>query len=1018
MRRHHPAHPAALRPLALYSAVLFLCAAGLATGDTIGTQSGTRSAAQAVAGPLTPEQALREFDIEPGYRIELVASEPLIRDPVAMAFDERGRLFVVENRGYPDPLDPSTPPSREGVVALLEDVDGDGRFDKRSEFATDLTYPNGVMPWRGGVFVTSAPDLLFLRDTTGDGVADERRVVLTGFDTTKTAQIRFSHPTLGLDNWVYLTGGLNGGRVTSPDHPGRPAVEFTNSDSRFNPFTYEFETSGGQGQFGLTFDDYGRRFICSNRHPVRHVVLTPRHLKRNPHLAFSDTMADVSKVGADAVVWPISADMTTASFMPTLINAPHAGTFTAASGVHVHRGDALPQGHQGSLFICESAQNLVQRQVITPSGVTFSSSPARSGREFLATRDSWFRPVFSANGPDGALYIADMYRRVIDHPQYVPEGSRALLDFQAGKERGRIYRIAASGWKPDRTRIDTGAMTAAEVSRALEHPNAWWRETAQRLIVERRDRTAVPHVRQVAAAGRDGAARVHALWTLAGLDAVDTADLTRAFGDSEAAVRENAVRVAEERLATARELASHVLRLAGDPDGRVRFHVALALGETDDPRAVAALAAIARGDGADPWVRAAVLSAVGGRVSEFLRAFENPPVESRAVRAAVMQDLGHLFGAAESPERCLDLIDAIAAPAADFGWQPAALAGLAQGLRARGQARGGRSALTTLLASSQARARSTVARVDALMSRAASVALDPAAPTGLRLPAISLLGHTSYPDAGTALERLLGPEHQADIQLASVRALAQLPGRHGAESLTDAGRWSAFTPRVREAVLSALMTEERHMMVLLDAVRTKAIAVTAVNPSRRGRLTSHSNPEIQQQARAVFATLTSGDRMQVYERLRAAVKDAAGDPQRGRAMFESRCGACHRFNAAGGTLGPDLSGLRNQPADAILLHAIVPGYEIAPGYEAYMVTTRDGRSLVGRLQSETPGSLTLVDASGAKHAILRADVMSMTASAASLMPDELERGMSNRDVADLLAYLKAEAPAGGPGSIR
>ena len=196
------------------------------------------------------KKALESFRLEPGLRIELIASEPLVVDPVALAFDENKRMYVVEDRGYPDPAEGGTPTTL-GRIALLEDRDGDGKYDHRSEFATGLTYPNGIMVWKGGVFVTCAPDVYYLKDTNGDGVADIKQVVLTGFSSTRTAQIRVSHPTLGLDGKVYLTSGLNNGEVTSPIHPDRPPVSFSASDSRFNPDTFEFETTGGEASSGL-----------------------------------------------------------------------------------------------------------------------------------------------------------------------------------------------------------------------------------------------------------------------------------------------------------------------------------------------------------------------------------------------------------------------------------------------------------------------------------------------------------------------------------------------------------------------------------------------------------------------------------------------------------------------------------------------------------------------------------------------------------------------------------------------
>jgi putative heme-binding domain-containing protein len=444
-----------------------------------------------------------------------------------------------------------------------------------------------------------------------------------------------------------------------------------------------------------------------------------------------------------------------------------------------------------------------------------------------------------------------------------------------------------------------------------------------------------------------------------------------------------------------------------DSDDRVRFRVALALGETDDPRAVPALAMLARRGGTQSWVRAAVLSSVRDRANEFFRAFAASP-SSIAVKAAMMQDLGQLFGAGQTPERCLDLIVEIADPAAEFGWQPAALSGIAQGLQVRGLGRDNRSALMTLLSSDSTQARSARARVEAVLSKASALARDEKAPAGLRLAAIGLMGHTEYSSAGKTLESLLDPQHPSEIQVASVRALAQLPDRSAAASLVEARRWVAFTPQIREAVLSALVADENKIPVLLDAVEKGTITPAAVGSSRRGRLTSHRNDAIKQRSAALFAAADSGDRMKVYERLRGTVLTRTANQANGERVFAAHCATCHTVAGTGAQVGPDLSGIRNQPADAILLHALVPDYEIAAGYQSYNVATRDGRTLFGRLESEAPNSVTLRDGASQSHVILRSDVVSMKASPVSLMPNELERAMSEQELADLIAYLKRQ----------
>jgi putative heme-binding domain-containing protein len=414
-------------------------------------------------------------------------------------------------------------------------------------------------------------------------------------------------------------------------------------------------------------------------------------------------------------------------------------------------------------------------------------------------------------------------------------------------------------------------------------------------------------------------------------------------------------------------------------------------------------------------MRAAILSSVRDRSYEFLRAFVATPAASETVRAAVMQDLGQLFGAGQTPERCLDLIMQITELNAAFAWQPAALSGIAQGLRARGLGGRNRSAFMTLLSSDSPAAHAARQRVERTLGRVSALALDDGAPADQRLAAIELMGHTDFDSAGKTLEMLLAPRQLSQIQIAAIRALAQLPstgvdtsGRsvHEASArLVQPDRWLAFTPQVREEVLSVLMAGDEQTMILLDAVDKGAIAATALGPSRRRRLTNHRNASIQKRARELLAEVESGDQMQVYERRRGAVLALAGRGESGKNVFARQCASCHTFDGAGGQLGPDLSGIGNQPADAILLHVLVPAYEITPGYEAYVVETRDGRTLSGRLESEAPNSLTLRDASS-QHRILRSDVVSMSASPGSLMPNEMERAMSAQDLANLIAYLK------------
>ena len=968
-------------------------------------------AAAGEAGPLAPAEALRAFRTEPGVRVEVFAAEPLVVDPVAFAFDERGRLLVVENRGYPgevkrDQTRDDAPAAAEGRIALLEDTDGDGRPDRRHEYATGLGYPNGILPWRGGVFVTCAPDILYLKDHDGDGVAEERTVVLTGFSTSRTTQIRTSHPTLGLDGWVYVTSGLNGGKVRSPRHPERPEVTYAPADARFHPETLEFEVVGGRGQFGLAFDEFGRRFNTSNRHPVQQIVLEPAQLRRNPLLAFSETVQAVSRVEAEAVVWPAARARVTADFIPALLSKPHTGTFTSACGLVLHAGLGLGPERAGSAYICEPAQNLVQRQVLRAEGPTFRAEPALRGAEFLASTDSWFRPVFAADGPDGALYVADMYRREIDHPAYVPEESRGGRDFSSGREHGRIYRLVraeAPVVAPPRLAGGPAALVAA-----LDSPEPWQRARAQRLLVEQGDGSVAPRVEEVVRAGTRPEARGRALWTLAGLGRLSSAVLERAARDAVAGVREQAVTLAGARLTAEPALGALLLTAAADADARVRFLAALALGSWPDPRAVEGLATVAVRDGAERWARAAILSGVGGRLDAFQAALApRLGAAAPAVVAALQEELGRLEGAGGSAESAGEFLRAALAAPADAGWRVPAILGLAEGRRTRPELKGRPAAevLSALVSPGGGGGLETV------FSRAAAVALDPAAEPVQRSRAVALLALTDFPAGLARAAALLDARQAPEVQLQYVRALERLGDARGAELLVQAETWSRFTPQVREAAVAALAAKPAMTRVLFAAIDRGTVRAPEISSVRRAALLKQGNADLRAEAQRLFASLEGGDRMEVYRKAKAGL-DPRAPAAAGAGAFARACSACHTFNGVGGKVGPDLTGVGNQPADALLLHILVPNYEVAPAYQAVTVTTTDDRSVTGWVVAETEVSLTLRTAAGAEEIVLRRNLAGLTASGVSLMPDGLEQTMTPAELSGLLAYLKSGAAGG------
>lgn len=966
----------------------------------------------AIDGPLTPEQAIATFKVEPGLKVELVAAEPLVVDPVAVAFDEQGRMFVVENRGYPVGPGKGNPPI--GKVVLLEDADGDGKYDKSTVFADGLTFPNGVMPWKGGVYVTCAPNVYYFKDTNGDGVADVKQIVFKGFQDLSTTQLRVSHPTFNIDNWVYLTCGLTAGKITSPIYTNHPMVFANRTDFRFRPDEPIFEETAGTAQFGQTFDNFGRRFICSNRNHIQHVVMPLKELKRNPRLAFSEIVQDIPDHGAAGKVFPLSANITTA--------ASHTGFFTSACGVTIYDGTALPEKYRGNSFTCEPAGNLVHRDVLSSSNETFVASRAYEDREFIASPDNWFRPVNLAVGPDGALYLCDMYRKTIEHPEYLPEATRKITDFESGKDKGRIYRIVAASRQSAVDPLDKSQRRSAgtplrlanarvkELCAELNNPNRWWRMTAHRLLIERQDKSAAPILKSLINHAKTPEARVHALRILDGLGALEEKQILTALSDQDPNVREHGIQLAEPRIKNSSKLAEKILELDDDENPRVRFQCALTLGELQNEKVIPALAKIAERDANDRWIRAAVLSSVSGRANAlFSELMSQKKRTDRADYTALLplfNELGKVLRTDSNLKIYSTLLQiTFSDDEKDFDWQLALLSGFADSLRNSRGIVDGKSALMSIVSRDSGNLPASVGQI---FKRAAQISSDEKQPLNRRLVAIGLLSHADLSFAGKTLENLIVPEQPAEIQLAAIRALTQMPGTNGGAALVRKEHWNGYTPAVREAVLSAMTAQTNLVEALLSGVENGNVPPWTINPERRNNLMKSKDELIRNRAVALFKDLQSGDRMKIYEEYKSVLA-LTPNATNGHAVFTRTCTSCHVVAGEGKTVGPDLTGIRNQPADVLLLHIIVPEFEIMPIYTTYNVETKDDQSFTGLLAAETTVSVTLRQGLGIEQVIPRSNIASISSSRLSLMPQELEKTMSKQELADLVGFLKGEA---------
>ena len=969
---------------------------------------------------------LSAFEIDPRLRIELFAAEPDVVDPVALTFDAAGRMYVVEMRDYPYGIGPENKPG--GTVRLLEDTDGDGKADKSTVFARDLSFPTSIAPWDGGVFVTAPPDIIYLKDTNGDGVAEVRDVFFTGFNREVTDS-NMNGLRWGLDNRLHGLNGGNGGTITSPRKP-QISVQLGNADFSFNPkdwdFTTTYQSSGG---FGLVFDEYGRSFVTHNINHIQQRILPMSSLWRHPGMFSVDATQSISDHGEMARIYPISVAQTRPN------HPEQAGHFSASGGMGFIGYDVYPEDLYRSVTVCDVVGNLVHRDVVEPSGAILKARRAESEatREFIASRDGNARFVGLELGPDGALYLIDMQRDVIEHPDYIPEKMRKGMDIRAGEDRGRIYRITPKGGLPKEA-VNLAKATSEQMVAELEHHNQWRRMTAQRLLIERNLGVGQGRVMGNPAHAIKGRltgltrskyapARAHALWALHGLGLLDESILQSRLSDGEPGVIVNAIQIAELMPALSplgNPLNANLRGVASNQTNAwVRFQLAVTLGTIEQPWVQNTLTSLLVADRADYWMRIAGLSSLRDPGRAFAQVLGKIGTDVSAGSVELVRDMADLAVArVDHPAtQLVEIVSALEKSPVELA--VAALGGLDRAL-SRKQLVLPRLSIQPVLSRlanrdeqlfvATWRLGKSIGLPDSPEQKAALAAAKVAAQDAkgsreARLAGIERLRFGSYRDVRDALLANLGGGTDAELQSAAFNALKTFRDDDVAEQLV--GRWAVLSPSLRTGVLNLLLGRRSFHNALVTGIEKGDLKIGELNLDleQRRTLLRHSTPEIKARAEKFIGDEEYSNRKAVLDEWLVKLPKE-GATAKGREVFERLCAQCHLAGGLGKNVGPDLTSISHRSVEDILYNILDPNMAINPVYAHYQVETKGGDLLAGILMSESPEAVTILQANEIKAAVPRAEIATMRSTGTSLMPEGLEAGVTPQEMRDLIAFLQ------------
>jgi len=933
-----------------------------------------------------------------GFSVELVASEPDIVNPVAMTFDERGRIWITESLEYPR-LEPG--PGRDRI-RVLEDTDGDGKADKFTVFAEGLNIPSGIAVGHGGVWVANAPDILYLQDTDGDGKADKQEVVVTGFGRDDTHELPNSL-TWGPDGWLY---GLNGVFNRSSIKQGEKQFDFTCALFRIHPRTREFQVfaQGTSNPWGVAWDDQGSAFVsaCVIDH-LWHLAESAYYIRQGgPYPPFTSPMHSIVK---------------------------HKHQKAAYCGIHYFDSDAYPPQYRQRLYMGNIHGNGINVDVLARDGSTYTGEAAA---DFLSANDAWFMPVVQKTGPDGCLYILDWYDRYhcYQDARRDPEGIDRL--------KGRLYRVRYQN-TPHAKKFDLAKESSGQLLDRLRSPNVYFRDIAQRILSERNDSETRPQLeRLVSDDAEPRHARMHALWSLLGGDPLDKSFHQSLLDSADPILRAWGVRAAGDSKPLDPTVRAKVRSMTADPASEVRLQVAIAAGKSDGFDTVPMLLEVLTKSGDDKLIPHIVWQNLHPLLEEhgeeYLTLISREPLASlpaigaqmprvidRMLAAKGSNSIGPLvkmlFGASTMhPQSLIKCIEALAARIENHEISDDDL------VRVRAQID---NVVNTILSGSSSDPFYTPAALLAAtwkdprgLAAARTVFVSAQEPLERRLKALRALISVNDESLESSIGQLLAnATSQQELAMTALNNLSDLDAAWVAQTVL--ANYARFDTPLRAPAIDLLTTRQIWFEQLLESIGKGDIPASALNANQVRNLLVKADQSLVEKIHKHWGTMRDTrdqNREEVISRMRSFLRRTSGDPVAGKVVFQRVCGQCHKLHGEGQDVGPDITLNGRNSFDQLLSNVFDPSLVIGASYQARTVVTADGRVLTGLLTEESDQHVVLKMQGGKLETIARQDVEAVKISALSLMPEDVEKQLKPGELADLFALLTLDKPPADPAA--